>query len=110
MAQGNRYIRFTTGYYYYIQVNDLDETYRILRYKNYSDEIQRYSIDHECDTDSYLRGSPGIVLETITVTRYIDLNSTNPQAIASTMNAMYMMVKSVKDDIDLLKRNRDNYD
>ncbi|CAG8752196.1 6546_t:CDS:1, partial [Acaulospora colombiana] len=67
--------------------NDLDETYRILRYKNYSDEAQRHSIGHERDTDSYLRGPPGVVLETVTATRYIDLNSTNPQAIASTMNA-----------------------
>ncbi|CAG8821932.1 28364_t:CDS:2, partial [Dentiscutata erythropus] len=58
----NQVIQFNTGYYWFINVNDINESLRIVKYINDADEKSRYNIGSQfapSQRDGFLRGPAG---------------------------------------------------
>ncbi|CAG8824815.1 19061_t:CDS:1, partial [Dentiscutata erythropus] len=81
---GNQFIQFNTGYYWFISVNDINESLHIVKYMNNANEKSHYNIGSQfapSQKDRFLRGPAKTVLESNETFRWIDLNTNNIQAI-----------------------------
>ncbi|CAG8483021.1 9517_t:CDS:2 [Racocetra fulgida] len=83
--QGNQFIQFNTGFFWFVTALDINESLRYLKFISDKNERTRYNVgtmfapSHD---DGYMRGPCATVLEYNLTYRWIDLNQNSALAIS----------------------------
>jgi hypothetical protein len=101
-GDGNSFVQFNTGYFWFITVNNLNEPLRYLNYMNEADETKRYPIGSEFapESDTYLQGPPAVSLEFLFKYRWINLGVGNAQALQRSFDGLSREIQDLKRKFD----------
>lgn len=93
----DRFVQFQVGFYWFVMVNDLDDPLRYLKYANDTREDTRHLVGMSFNPSkpAHLRGPPGVLLESVEKTRWLDLMSSNPFAV---LDRMEMLMRQYEEE------------